>query len=127
MREPFPVPREDRLIVIAGEQRSIPVPAEKRFNPVDTLTKDPAAVLDYGFDWQIEGWLIGADIISSSTWAVTGSDSELVASDDEATETVTTVWLSGGTLGETYTVTNTVETSGGRADERSFRVFLSPR
>ena len=79
-----------------------------------TRTKDPVAKLDYGWDW--EDWLAG-DTIDTSTWTV---PTTLVKESDSKTNTTTTVWISGGTLGESYTVTNQIVTVAGRVDQRSF-------
>lgn len=83
--------------------------------------KDPSAVLDYTIDWT--DWL-EADTISSSVWTVpTG-----LTKDSEATTTKkATVWLSGGTQGRFYTVTNRVVTAGGRTDERSIVLVVEQR
>lgn len=78
--------------------------------------KDPQAVLDYGFDWQADGYLASGETISTSTWtAATG----LTVQSSSNTTTTTTVWLSGGTHGEDYLITNRIVTNGGRTDERS--------
>lgn len=82
--------------------------------------KDPQATLDYFVDWKQEGWL-GTDTISVSTWTVPvgiTKESESVANGRA------TVWLSGGTAGTTYTVTNHITTTGGRQDERSLYVYI---
>jgi len=88
---------------------------------VETIQKDPSAVLDFGFDWS--AWLVD-DTISASTWAV---PSGLIKDSDSATTTTTTVWLSDGTAGSVYIVTNEIETAGGRTDQRSFRVQVVDR
>ncbi len=80
-----------------------------------TFLKDPDAVLDYSVDWS--KWLAG-DQIETSAWFF--SDPVLQPSDDSNTTTRTTVWLSGGMAGQSYTVTNGIVTSGGRTDDRSF-------
>jgi hypothetical protein len=41
--------------------------------------------------------------------------------------TTATVWLSGGTVGETYTIGCTVTTSMGRTCERSCRILVAER
>jgi len=87
-----------------------------------TFTKDPNAVLDYSVEWS--KWLAG-DQIATSEWSA--SDSSLEAADDSITATRTTVWLSGGTVGQLYTVTNRITTAGGRTDERSFMVQVQDR
>ena len=87
-----------------------------------TFTKDPNAVLDYSVEWS--KWLAG-DQIATSEWSV--SDSSLEATDDSITATRTAVWLSGGTVGQLYTVTNRITTAGGRTDERSFMVQVQDR
>lgn len=83
--------------------------------------KDPNARLDYGFDWS--EWLNG-DTITNSTWIVTAG---LTSDTPTNTTTVTKIWLSAGTLGELYTVTNRITTAAGRIDDRSFTVFINNR
>lgn len=81
--------------------------------------KDPQAVLDFFVDWQQEGWL-GTDTIAVSTWSVpagiTKESESLVAGR-------AIVWLSGGTAGTTYTVTNHITTTGGRQNDQSLYIF----
>lgn len=93
--------------------------------------KDPQDVLDYGWDWAApppDGpWLTGGDTISASTWAVSGPDSALTTSNPQFTTTTTTVWLTGGTLGVEYTVTNHVTTTQGRQRDRSFIIHVINR
>lgn len=80
--------------------------------------KDPDARLDYAQDW--EKWLDG-DTITASSWILSpdNADTDLVIDTSGFTTTKTTVWLSGGTLGVKYTVTNRVTTVAGRIDDRS--------
>ena len=82
------------------------------------IDKDPSAILDYSIDWN--DWLseVG-DSIASSTWSVPAG---LTAGATTHADGITTVWLSGGTAGSDYAVTNRIITSGGRQDERSFIV-----
>ncbi|HZT29229.1 MAG TPA: hypothetical protein VFA33_05065 [Bryobacteraceae bacterium] len=87
-----------------------------------TFTKDPNAVLDYSVDWS--KWLAG-DQIEESTWSV--SDSALAVSDETNSATQATAWLSGGAVGQSYTVTNKITTAAGRIDERSFIVQVQAR
>lgn len=89
---------------------------------VGTVYKDPDALLDYGFDWSL--WLQPGDTISSSTWQV---EDGLTASTPSHTATTTTVWLSGGTAGRSYQVTNRITTAGGRTDERTMVVRVVQR
>jgi hypothetical protein len=78
--------------------------------------KDPDATLDYSIDWS--EWL-DTDTIISSTWSV---PEDLVAEDGSSTTTTSTVWLSGGIAGVSYSVTNQIATAGGRVDERSLSI-----
>lgn len=87
-----------------------------------TFTKDPNAVLDYAIDWS--KWLAG-DQIQASVWSV--SDPALEAASETNTAAQATVWLSGGAVGQSYTVTNRITTAGGRADERSFVIQVQDR
>lgn len=83
--------------------------------------KDPAAILDYAVDWS--AWL-GSDTIASAAWAVPAG---LTVEAQTHTTTSATVWLSGGTLGETYALVNQVTTAGGRVDERTLTIEVRNR
>ena len=84
--------------------------------------KDPDDVLDYVFHWS--DWLETGETLGSVAWDVpTG----LTQDDDDVGATTATVWLSGGTAGETYTVGCKVTTNTTRVCERSFRVLVAER
>lgn len=85
------------------------------------FTKDPNAVLDYEIDW--ETWL-GSDTISSSSWT---ADSGLTVDSDTSTTTTATAWLSGGTVGTTYSVTNRIVTAAGRTEDRTIKIKVAER
>ena len=88
------------------------------------FTKDPEAVLDYSIDWT--DWLDG-DAIATSTWIApteTGSPTVVASSN---TSKIATVWLSGGTVGANYTVTNRITTAGGRTEDRSITIRVRER
>ena len=86
-----------------------------------SFVKDPDAVLDYEWDWA--AWL-GTDTIASHTvTAATG----LTVDTSEATDTAVTVWLSGGTVGQTYSVTCHVVTAAGSEDDRTVTVTVMER
>lgn len=90
-----------------------------------TLPKDPDAELDYGFDWGDESnWMATGDIISASDWTVPAGLTEVT---DAFTDTRTLVWLSGGTAGEIYLITNSIETADGREDDRSMYIKVDER
>lgn len=83
------------------------------------IKKDPDSVLDYQVDWA--SWL-GTDVISVSTFNVpTG----LTKNSEGNTDTTSTVWLSGGTVNQIYTVTCRIVTTGGRTVDRSFDVLMA--
>lgn len=85
------------------------------------MLKDPASVLDYKVEWST--WLAD-DTIDTSSWTVpTG----ITKDSDTHTTTAATIWLSGGTVGETYKLTNRITTAGGRTDERSFTISIRER
>jgi fructosamine-3-kinase len=86
-----------------------------------TFTKDPNAVLDYSIDWT--RWLAG-DQIAASEWIV---ESGLTKMADSKTSTSATVWLSGGTAGQSYIVTNRITTAAGRTEDRSFTIRVEER
>lgn len=89
----------------------------------ELLLKDPAAVLDYAIEWA--EWLPPGDTLTGSTWtAETGID---ITDDTQFSQTRAVVWLSGGTAGTKYRVTNHVTTSGGRQDERTLLIQVVER
>lgn len=92
------------------------------------VQKSPATDFDQEIDWTCDFRNLGNDTIVSSTWSAVGADSALILSDPTigSPATNTTIWLSGGTLGNTYIVTNTVVTSGARTLPTSFIVQMVP-
>lgn len=83
------------------------------------MVKDPDAVLDYQIDWS--SWLATGETISSSDWVVQTGITENSASN---TTTTATIWLSGGTAGVTYTVTNRIVTTASRTNDRSLYITV---
>lgn len=86
------------------------------------IQKTPNDDFDQEIDWSQPSSVLGGDIIESSTWSVDGPDNSLTATDDfiGIPANTTTAWLSGGTIGAFYNVTNTIVTAGGREFDRSF-------
>ena len=85
--------------------------------------KDPQEILSFTIDWST--WLVGADTISTSTWA---ADAAGVTVDSDTNDTTTaTVVISGGTAGESTRVTNTVTTVSSEKGERSVIVRTEQR
>lgn len=81
---------------------------------METYTKDPDAILSYGFNWT--EWLNG-DTIATSDWLLPSGITEDSASN---TTTATQIIISGGTAGTSYVVTNRITTAGGLTEDRSF-------
>lgn len=78
-----------------------------------TYTKDSDEVLDFLLSWVAR--LIDGDVIATSEWIMpTPTDGGIVKDSDSKTDTTTTIWVSGGTVGKIYRVVNRVETGGGR-------------
>jgi hypothetical protein len=70
--------------------------------------KDPDEILDYQIDWSDR---LFSDAIVSSVWTVPPG---LVGGAQSIAGASTVLWLSGGSLGQTYKIHNRVVTSGGR-------------
>lgn len=119
-------------------------------NPKMTLkpVKDPDAHLDFGEDWGTgttydivdkhgnptgktitADWLEAGEMITTSAWLVTGPDNSLTTSSPSVSVDgkTTTVWVDGGTVGQTYQLTNRVTTSAGRRDDRSIPLTITER
>lgn len=87
-----------------------------------TYRMDVNAVLDFAWDWS--NWL--ADLETIVTSSVTASPGISVDSTTNTNSKVT-VWLSSGTAGRIYTVTNLISTNQGRTDERTITVRVEQR
>ena len=78
---------------------------------MDIITQWPAKyaseVKDYAIDWSRR---LGTDTIAASSWSI---PVEITQDSSTFTDTVATVWLSGGTAGK-YLLTNEITTAGGR-------------
>jgi hypothetical protein len=98
----------------AGQGAGFTQRAEGWYAPAKT----PNDTLDYGVDWTL--WLAG-DTITTSTWTVTSGVTVGVKALNPA-GTITTIWISGGTAGTTYTLANTINTVGGRIKQQSFKI-----
>ncbi len=99
--------------------------------------KDPQEILDYEIDWGTER-LEDAEEIETSEWAVAEGTVEvlensphqpIVVAHEETgrANSVTRCWLSGGTLGETCIVTNTITTTAERTRELSGKVKIKAK
>lgn len=85
------------------------------------FTKDPQATLDYTVDWS--AWL-GTDTIATSTWVL---DAGITQTNASLSGALATVWVSGGSVGNTYSVTNRITTAAGRTDDRSILIRVADR
>lgn len=90
---------------------------------METKNKDPQDELDYTFDWT--DWLATGETISDYT--VTVPQGLTVGTGAKATSEssgIVTVWLSGGTLGEIYTLVCNIETNAGRKKDWSGKILI---
>lgn len=87
-----------------------------------TFVKDPDAVKDYGIDWS--QWLRFGESITASQWIIPDG---LTSFDEAFSESGTLVWVSGGTAGRTYPLTNRITTSEGRTDDRTIFLRITNR
>jgi hypothetical protein len=90
--------------------------------------KDPSAVLRHGFDWS--DWLIEGETITG-TPTVTAAPSGLTIDQVDEDAGVVSYRVSGGALGQEYTVTCTISTVLGgspyRTDQRSILYRVGER
>ena len=98
------------------------------------FTKDPAAVLDWYFDWAAlsngtgeSDWLASGETISEKSVAVAPVGLSMDSAEIVNGGTAVQIWLSGGEAGNRYTVTCQVKTTAGRTDERSAQINVRER
>lgn len=89
------------------------------------FVKGPVSKLDFAIDW--DAWVSApgdGDAVTSSTWSVpTGITKE----SDSLADNKATIWLSTSTLGQEYTLTNSIVTLLGRQDSRWIRIKVVNR
>lgn len=90
---------------------------------VRSWIKDPAAVLDWSWDWS--SWLEDGETITSQAVTVTSGDVTIGAVSQAAG--VVTAWISGGTVGLSAAVDCTITTSSGRTDSRLVALSIRDR
>lgn len=83
--------------------------------------KDPDEVLDYQIDWSAR---LAGDTITGSEWIVAEG---ITRDSDSHTSSATTIWLSGGTVGDRYDMTNRITTAGGRVMDQSVRLKIKEK
>ena len=85
------------------------------------FTKDTAEVLDYSIDYADD--LAPGETIINSSWS---SDAGITVSGPSNTNTVSTIWASGGSEGSLYWFYNPITTSAARTFRRRFGIFIGP-
>ncbi len=78
--------------------------------------KDPDSTKDYTINWA--AWL-GQDTIVSAVWTVPAG---ITKASESHTTTTATIWLSGGTIDQVYTLQCRITTVGGRTEDESFSI-----
>lgn len=81
--------------------------------------KDPDATLDYSFDWTAY-LAAGSDLISSVTWVLSAG---LLQVSTVPSTTTPAIFVAGGVLDTTESITCRITTTGGRIDDRT--IFLT--
>lgn len=90
------------------------------------FVKDPAAVVDYAIDWTAD--YLAGQAITGSAWSVTPADDGGVRVEGSAVGPGRTVaTLAGGRPGAVYRVTNRVQLSNSRSDERTLVLRVEDR
>lgn len=85
------------------------------------IKKDPDATLDYFFDWTDYLALIGDTILTATIVLTTpaSATNPLTKVSQSTTTTTVRVFVSGGLLGATESITCRITTAGGRVDDRT--------
>ena len=83
-----------------------------------TAPKDPDEIKDYVVNWSA---LLDTDTISLSTWILPVGITSLSESN---TDTAASIFLTGGTAGETYLLNNRIVTDGGRTYDRTLKLKM---
>ena len=84
-----------------------------------TLTKDPNATKDWR--WDFAEWIADGDSIQSH---VVVADAGITVETSVHDATGVRVWLSGGTVGQTYAVTVRATMLGGAIEDKTVRFLI---
>lgn len=82
-----------------------------------SIGADETFAINWG-NWLDTG---AGEVLTSSTWDVPEG---ITLSNDDFTDTKTTIKLSGGELGKTYRITNTIESSVFEIEQKSMDVTI---
>jgi hypothetical protein len=82
-------------------------------------SKDPASVEDFGVDWSLRA--TGGKTITLSTWTV---PSGITKVSDAATDSLTYIRLSGGSVGKTYRIRNIVTLSDSQVLAKTIDIYV---
>lgn len=88
-------------------------------------TKDPAAKLDWVWDWS--AWLAQGETITTQTVTCLTQDGLTIGPATPGDGGKVTAMISGGTVGVTYAVVCHIVTSDGREDDRTIRIRVTNR
>lgn len=83
---------------------------------IERKYKDPNETITFGVDWSE---YLGAATISSSSWIIPTGVTQVASSN---TTSKATIMLGGGTLGNTYRITNRINTSAGEMLDQSIDI-----
>jgi hypothetical protein len=90
--------------------------------PIGTRYKDPDATRRYTIDWT--RWLASQapnETLAESDWIIPDG---LTMNDHNHEPYKTIVWISGGTLGATYSVINRIITSDGQVQDATIELIM---
>lgn len=85
-------------------------------------TQDPNAILDYTLDWS--KLLVTGDVLVHASFI---PDPGLSVLSENFTDTLATVWLLNGLVGQLYNVICHITTAGGRQDDRTFQIVIKEK
>ena len=91
--------------------------------------KDPSVIKDYAIDWANVLTSESETTINTSTWSTSSPPGLTVAGvpAPSISGSKTICWVTGGSAGEQYTLTNTIVTAGGRTHQLSIVIPCQDR
>lgn len=94
-----------------------------------TINKDPAAELDYTFDWTAYLSPMLEIIVGTPVITIKNNNAVNTATltHQSNTTTIVTAWIAGGTIGDTLSVNCKIVTQGGRTDDRTIYIKIKAR